>query len=126
MNKSINTDKAPKAIGPYSQAIKCDDGTMYVSGQLPIDPKTGDIVDECVKCQSKQSILNIKAILQQEGYDLKDVVKTTVLLTDINDFAAMNEVYNQYFSQPYPARCAYQVSALPKGAKVEMEAIAKK
>jgi 2-iminobutanoate/2-iminopropanoate deaminase len=123
MNKAISTEKAPAAIGPYSQAIEAN-GFVYASGQLPIDPATGAFPEGGVKEQTRQSLLNAQAILQQAGLDLKNVVKTTVLLADIADFGAMNEVYATFFSQPYPARSAFAVKALPKGALVEIECIA--
>ena len=123
MNKAISTEKSPAAIGPYSQAIEAN-GFVYASGQLPIDPATGAFPEGGVKEQTRQSLLNAQAILQQAGLDLKNVVKTTVLLADIADFGAMNEVYATFFSQPYPARSAFAVKALPKGALVEIECIA--
>ncbi len=123
MNKAISTEKAPAAIGPYSQAIEAN-GFVYASGQLPIDPATGAFPEGGIKEQTRQSLLNAQAILQQAGLDLKNVVKTTVLLADIADFGAMNEVYAEFFSQPYPARSAFAVKALPKGALVEIECIA--
>lgn len=124
-NIEINTNNAPSAIGPYSQAVKAGN-TIYVSGQIPIDPKTGNFVSEDIKAQTKQSLENIKAILEEAGYSMKDVVKTTVLLQDIKEFADMNEIYATYFEKPYPARAAFQVVALPKGARVEIEAVAVK
>ena len=123
MNKAISTEKAPAAIGPYSQAIEAN-GFVYASGQLPIDPATGAFPEGGIKGQTRQSLLNAQAILQQAGLDLKNVVKTTVLLADIAEFGAMNEVYAEFFSQPYPARSAFAVKALPKGALVEIECIA--
>lgn len=123
MNKAISTEKAPAAIGPYSQAIEAN-GFVYASGQLPIDPAAGAFPEGGIKEQTRQSLLNAQAILQQAGLDLKNVVKTTVLLADIADFGAMNEVYAEFFSQPYPARSAFAVKALPKGALVEIECIA--
>ncbi len=123
MNKAISTEKAPAAIGPYSQAIEAN-GFVYASGQLPIDPATGAFPEGGIKEQTRQSLLNAQAILQQAGLDLKNVVKTTVLLADIAEFGAMNEVYAEFFSQPYPARSAFAVKALPKGALVEIECIA--
>lgn len=121
--KAINSDKAPKAIGPYSQAIQAN-GFVFASGQLPIDPATGSFPEGGVKEQTRQSILNAQAILKQAGLDLCDVVKTTVYLADMNDFAAMNEVYAQFFSEPFPARSAIAVKTLPKQALVEVECIA--
>ena len=121
--KAINSDKAPKAIGPYSQAIQAN-GFVFASGQLPIDPATGSFPEGGVKEQTRQSILNAQAILKQAGLELCDVVKTTVYLADMNDFAAMNEVYAQFFSEPFPARAAIAVKTLPKQALVEVECIA--
>ena len=122
--KQINTDKAPAAIGPYSQAIDSGAGLVFVSGQLPIDPVTGAFPEGGVKEQTKQSLLNAKAILEMAGLNLSNVVKTTVFLADMGDFAAMNEVYAQFFSAPFPARSAVAVKTLPKGALVEIECIA--
>ena len=121
--KKIETTMAPKAIGPYSQAIQAGN-MILVSGQLPIDPATGEFPSDDIKEQPRQSLENIKAILAEAGYDMSHVAKTTVLLSDIADFAAMNEVYGQFFSDPFPARAAFQVAALPRNAKVEIEAIA--
>lgn len=123
MNKALHTDNAPAAIGPYSQAVQAEK-TIYVSGQLPVDPATGEFAEEDIKAQTKQSLTNIKNILASAGADMSDVTKTTVLLQDIADFGAMNEVYAEFFTEPYPARAAFQVAALPKGAKVEIEAVA--
>ena len=122
--KQINTDKAPAAIGPYSQAIDSGASLVFVSGQLPIDPATGAFPEGGVKEQTKQSLLNAKAILEIAGLNLSNVVKTTVFLADMGDFAAMNEVYAQFFSAPFPARSAVAVKTLPKGALVEIECIA--
>ncbi len=121
--KALSTEKAPAAIGPYSQAIEAN-GFVYASGQLPIDPATGAFPEGGIKEQTRRSLLNAQAILQSAGLDLCNVVKTTVLLADIANFAEMNEVYSQFFSQPYPARSAFAVKALPKGALVEIEMIA--
>lgn len=121
--KASTTEKAPAAIGPYSQAIEAN-GFVYASGQLPIDPATGAFPEGGVKEQTRQSILNAQAILRSAGLELSNVVKTTVLLSDIADFAAMNEVYAEFFGEPYPARSAFAVRALPKGALVEIEMIA--
>ena len=122
--KQINTDKAPAAIGPYSQAIDSGAGLVFISGQLPIDPATGAFAPGCVAEQTKQGLLNAKAILEVTGLNLSNVVKTTVFLADMGDFAAMNEVYAQFFSAPFPARSAVAVKTLPKGALVEIECIA--
>lgn len=121
---AIVTDKAPAAIGPYSQAIEVN-GFVYASGQLPIDPATGQF-PEGIKAQTRQSLNNAKAILEAAGLGMNNVVKTTVLLADISDFAAMNEVYAEFFTPPYPARSAFAVKAVPKGALVEIECIAAK
>ncbi len=122
--KQIHTDKAPAAIGPYSQAIETGLGIVFTSGQLPIDPATGAFPEGGVKEQTRQSILNAQAILSEAGLSLANVVKTTVFLADMGDFAAMNEVYAQFFASPFPARSAVAVKTLPKGALVEMEGIA--
>lgn len=121
--KQISTQNAPAAIGPYSQAIEVN-GFVYASGQLPIDPATGAFPEGGVKEQTRQSILNVKAILEEAGLALSNVVKTTVYLADMGDFAAMNEVYSQFFVQPFPARSAIAVKALPKSALVEVEVVA--
>lgn len=121
--KPIVTSAAPAAIGPYSQAIEVN-GFVYASGQLPIDPATGAFPEGGVQEQTRQSLLNVKAILEEAGLTLVNVVKTTVYLADMGDFAAMNEIYSQFFSQPFPARSAVAVKALPKGALVEVEVIA--
>ena len=123
MKQVIHTDSAPAAIGPYSQAIQIGD-LLFVSGQVPIDPSTGAIVEGDVKAQAQQSLNNLKAILNAAGTNMGAVVKTTVFLADMNDFAAMNEVYAQFFQEPFPARSAVQAARLPKYAKVEVEAIA--
>lgn len=120
---ALHTENAPAAIGPYSQAVQAGN-TIYVSGQLPIDPKTGAFAGEDIKSQTRQSLTNIKSILAEAGCDMSAVVKTTVLLSDIADFGAMNEVYSEFFEAPYPARAAFQVAALPKAAKVEIEVVA--
>lgn len=125
MKKALNTEKAPAAIGPYSQGIEAN-GMVFLSGQLPIDATTGAFPEGGIKEQTRQSLQNAKSILQSAGLDMKNVVKTTVLLSDINDFAAMNEVYSEFFEQPYPARSAFAVRDLPKGALVEIEMIAVK
>lgn len=124
MNTVISTEKAPAAIGPYSQAIQAQGKTIYVSGQLPVDPATGAFAGEDIQSQTRQSLENIKAILATAGADMSSVVKTTVLLKHIADFGAMNEIYAQYFQQPFPARAAFQVGALPKDALVEIECVA--
>ena len=125
MNQIIHTEKAPAAIGPYSQAVKAGN-LLFVSGQIPIDPATGAFAGEDITAQSHQSLTNVKNILEAAGYTLNDVVKTTVLLADIADFAAMNAVYAEYFSENKPARACFAVKDLPRGALVEIEAIANK
>ncbi len=125
MNKAIQTPNAPAAIGPYSQGVTAGNIT-FVSGQLPINPATGEFAGADIASQTRQSLTNIQAILAAEGLTMADVVKVTVLLEDINEFAAMNAVYAEFFSEPFPARAAYQVAALPKAAKIEIEAIAVK
>lgn len=123
MKQAIHTDKAPAAVGPYSQAI--DTGsTLYLSGQLGLDPATGKLVDGGVQAQAHQAFKNIEAVLAQAGLTTDHIVKVMVLLADIQDFAAVNEVYATYFSQPYPARSAFAVAALPLGGLVEIEVIA--
>lgn len=124
MNKVIASPDAPKAVGPYSQAIMAGD-TLYVSGQLPVNPQTSS-VPETIEEQTRQSLANLGAILQEAGLSFSDVVKTTVLLDDIKNFAAMNAVYAEHFSGAFPARVCYQVAALPLGVKVEIDAVAVK
>ena len=121
--KEIQSTAAPAAIGPYSQAIEAN-GMVFASGQIPIDPSTGNIVEGGIEQQTHQSLHNVKAVLEAAGTDLAHVVKTTVFLSSITDFANMNEVYAQYFSQPFPARSAVAVKDLPKGALVEIEVVA--
>ena len=119
----ISTKKAPAAIGPYSQAIQVG-SLVYTSGQIPIDPSTGAFVEGGIKEQTRQSLTNVKAILEEAGLSMSNVVKTTVFMADMNDFADMNAVYAEFFSEPYPARSAVAVKTLPKGALVEIEVIA--
>ena len=123
MKKVISTSKAPAAIGPYSQAIQVGN-LVFASGQIPIDPATGSFVAGGVKEQARQSLTNVKAILEEVGLTMSNVVKTTVFMADMNDFADMNSVYAEFFSEPYPARSAVAVKTLPKGALVEIEVIA--
>ena len=123
MLKAVSTSNAPAAIGPYSQAIVAG-GFIYVSGQLPIDPSTGVFVEGGIKEQTRQSLTNAQAILREAGADLDCVVKTTVFLSDIANFAQMNEVYAEFFTAPFPARSAVAVRDLPKGALVEIEVVA--
>lgn len=122
--KPIQTEKAPAAIGPYSQAIDSGAGLVFVSGQLPVDPATGAFPEGGVQAQTRQSLTNAKSILEAAGLGLQNVVKTTVFLADMADFAAMNEIYAQFFSAPFPARSAVAVKTLPKGALIEFECIA--
>ena len=121
---AIQTGMAPAAIGPYSQAIDSGAGIVFVSGQLPIVPATGAFPEGGIKEQTRQSLANAKAILEAAGLGLGNVVKTTVFLADMGDFAAMNEVYAEFFTAPFPARSAVAVKTLPKGAMVEIECIA--
>lgn len=123
MKKVLATKQAPAAIGPYSQGIRADK-FVFISGQLPIDPATGEFAGDDIKAQTKQSLTNISNILASDGLTMADVVKTTVLLKNISDFAAMNEVYATFFEGDCPARAAFEVAALPKDALVEIEAIA--
>ena len=123
--KAIHTNQAPAAIGPYSQAIEAN-GMVFASGQIPIDPATGQFVEGGIKEQTRQSLTNARHILQAAGTDLKHVVKTTVYLSDIANFAPMNEVYAQFFTEPFPARSAVAVKDLPKRALVEIEVLAVK
>ena len=122
--KPISTQQAPAAIGPYSQAIDSGAGLVFLSGQLPIDPSTGAFPEGGIREQTRQSLLNAKAILEAAGLGLSRVVKTTVFLADMGDFGAMNEVYAKFFKAPFPARSAVAVKTLPKGALVEIECIA--
>lgn len=126
MKKLIATDKAPAAIGPYSQGTIAQGEIIAVSGQLPIDPATGAFAGDTIEAQTEQSIKNVEAILAAAGATLENVFKTTVFLADINEFGAMNEVYAKFFQSGLPARAAFEVANLPKGAKVEIEALAVK
>jgi 2-iminobutanoate/2-iminopropanoate deaminase len=125
MKNIIFTDKAPKAIGPYSQAVEIN-GMLYISGQIPIDPLTSKIIEGGIKEQTEQVMKNIGAILSEAGYSYEDVVKSTCLLSDMDNFAAMNEVYGKYYPENSPARAAYSVVKLPLGALIEIETIAGK
>lgn len=125
MKKIIHTEHAPKAVGPYSQAVESN-GTIYISGQIPIDPAVGSVVADDITGQTHQVLKNMGAILREAGCDYKNVVKCTVLLSDMANFAAMNEVYAQYFTENPPARAAFGVVKLPLGVLVEIEAIAVK
>ena len=123
MKNVISTSKAPAAIGPYSQAIQVGN-LVYTSGQLPIDPATGQFPEGGIKEQTRQSLTNVKAILEGAGLSMASVVKTTVFMADMDDFAEMNSVYAEFFAEPYPARSAVAVKTLPKNALVEIEVIA--
>ena len=118
----ISTENAPQAIGPYSQAIKAGN-LMFISGQIPLDPKTGDLVSESIDEQAKQVLNNIKSICEAAGQSIDDIVKISIFLTDLENFAIVNEVMKKYFAEPYPARATVEVSGLPLGVKVEIEAI---
>ena len=122
--KALSTDKAPAAIGPYSQAL-VNGNMVFVSGQIPVDPATGRIA-ETIEEQTAQSLSNIRNILAENGMTMSDVIKTSVFLSDLDDFTAMNEVYASYFQAPYPARSCVQVAAIPKGCRIEIECIAVK
>jgi 2-iminobutanoate/2-iminopropanoate deaminase len=123
--KVLHSDHAPKALGPYSQAIEVN-GFVFTSGQIPIDPATDKFVEGGIKEQTRQSLTNIQNVLKEAGIDLSHVVKTTVFLSDMDNFAEMNEVYAEFFVQPFPARSAVAVKTLPKGALVEIECVAVK
>ncbi len=123
MKKQVQTDKAPKAIGPYSQAIIAN-GFVFCSGQIPIDPATGNLISGTIEDETRQVLKNLGAVFEAAGSSYDDVVKTTVFLQDMNDFAKMNAVYAEFFKAPNPARAAVQVARLPKDVKVEIEAIA--
>jgi 2-iminobutanoate/2-iminopropanoate deaminase len=118
----IATDKAPKAIGPYSQAVAVN-GFLFTSGQIPLDPATGQLVTGTIEAQAHQVFKNLSAIAKEADATLADAVKTTVFLSDINDFKTVNAVYDQYFTEPFPARSAFQVGALPLNAGIEVEAV---
>lgn len=123
MKQAITTKSAPAAIGAYSQAVRAGD-SLYISGQLPIDPQTGNFAGTTIEAQTEMSLKNVQAILREAGMDLRDVVKVTVFLNDMDEFAGMNSVYATFFEAPYPGRAAVEVSRLPRDAKVEIEAIA--
>jgi 2-iminobutanoate/2-iminopropanoate deaminase len=125
MFKVISTNKAPKAIGPYSQAIGVD-GFLFLSGQIPIDPETGEVVENDIRLQTRTSLKNIQAILEEEGYSLTNIVKTTIFINDMNHFPVINEEYSQFMGEHSPARSTVEVSRLHKDAMIEIEAIAKK
>ncbi len=123
MKNQIQTENAPGAIGPYSQAILAGT-TLYVSGQIPLDPRTGQLVTGGIEKETKQALDNLKAVVSAAGGTMDSVVKTTILLADMNDFAVVNEIYGSYFKAPFPARATFQVSRLPKDARIEIEATA--
>ena len=118
----ISTKNAPQAIGPYSQAVKAGN-LMFISGQIPLDPKTGDLVSESIEDQAKQVLDNVKSICEASGNSLDDIVKISIFLTDLSNFSVVNDVMKEYFSEPYPARATVEVSGLPLGVNVEIEAI---
>ncbi len=122
-NQAIVTDKAPAALGPYSAGV-ISGNVIHVSGQLPVDPATGEFAGDDIQSQTRQSLTNVQSILEAAGASMANVAEVTVLLDDINDFAAMNEVYAEFFSEPYPARACFEVAAIPKGAKLEIKAVA--
>ena len=123
MKKVVTTQNAPAAIGPYSQAIEIN-GMLFASGQIPLDPKTGTLVEGDIKSQARQALTNVKSLVESAGYSLSNVVKTTCFLADMNDFAAFNEVYAEFFEHEAPARSAVAVKSLPKNALCEVEVIA--
>jgi 2-iminobutanoate/2-iminopropanoate deaminase len=123
MKQAVSSPDAPKAIGPYSQAVRAGQ-LLFVSGQVPLDPATGQLVNGDIAAQTRRVFDNLGAVLKAGGRSFADVVRTTVFLADMNDFAAMNEVYGQYFSEPYPARATVQAARLPKDARVEIDVIA--
>lgn len=125
-NKAIVTDKAPAALGPYSAGVVAQGVAIHVSGELGLDPATNKMAGDDIASQTRQSLTNIKNILEAAGASMADVAECEVLLADINDFKAMNDVYAEFFSEPYPSRAAFQVAALPAGAKVEIKATAYK
>lgn len=125
MKQRIQTDKAPAAIGPYSQAIAID-GLVFLSGQIPLDPATGELVKADIQTETRRVIDNLRGVLEAAGCTFDHVVKTTIFLTDLGDFAAVNQVYGEVFTGTPPARATVQVAALPRGARVEIEAIAKR
>ena len=118
----ISTENAPQAIGPYSQAVKAG-GLMFISGQIPLNPETGDLVSGSIEDEANQVLQNIKSICEAAGHGMKDIVKITIFLTDLGNFATVNEVMKKHFSEPYPARATVEISGLPLGVNVEIEAI---
>ncbi|MDV2583087.1 RidA family protein [Alkalibacillus haloalkaliphilus] len=125
MKKVYSTDQAPAAIGPYSQAVEVDN-TLYVSGQIPLNPQTMEVVGDSIEEQTHQVMKNVGAILKEAGLDYSNLVKTTILLDSMDDFATVNDIYASYLEEPYPTRAAFEVSRLPKDVKVEIEGIAKR
>jgi 2-iminobutanoate/2-iminopropanoate deaminase len=123
--RTVSTREAPAAIGPYAQAVEAG-GFVFLSGQIPLDPVTGELVSGSIQEETRRVMENLKAVLAAAGLSFADVVKTTIYVTDIGDFAAVNEVYGSYFKEEPPARATVQVAALPKGARVEMDAVARK
>ncbi|AMB93868.1 RidA family protein [Aerococcus sanguinicola] len=124
MKKVIETKQAPAAIGPYSQAVEINN-SLYVSGQIPVDPSTGEIAED-IESQAKQSMTNLKAIIEEAGYQVSDIVRCTIFLTDLANFQAVNEIYGSFLEEPFPSRSCVQVAALPKGVQIEVDAIAVK
>ncbi len=122
MKKQIQTELAPSAIGPYSQAIQVGT-TLYISGQIPLDPQTGKMVPGGIENETKRALENLKAIVTAAGGTMQNIVKTTILLADMNDFSVVNEIYGTYFQAPFPARATFQVARLPRDARIEIEAI---
>lgn len=125
MNNKVETKNAPAAIGPFSQGVQAGN-MLFVSGQLPIDPKTGLFAGDDIESQTRQSLANVNAVLEEAGFSMSDVVKTTVLMQNMDDFAKMNAIYAECFTEPFPARAAFEVVCLPKKALIEIEAIAVK
>ncbi len=123
MRKVVSTKKAPGTIGPYSQAVEVN-GTLYISGQVPLNPDTGNLAGDTITEQTEQVLMNIRFIVNAAGYSMKEIVKTTCMLQDMNDFAEMNKVYEKFFPENPPARAAYEVARLPLDVKIEIEAIA--
>lgn len=125
MKEAIETNRAPEAIGPYSQGIRAGD-FLFISGQIPLDPETGTVVGEMIEEQTRRVMENLGAILDASGMSMEDVVKTTIYLIDLTDFAAVNSVYSEFLSPPYPARATVGVNSLPKGVKIEIDAVARR
>lgn len=123
IKEEIKTEKAPRAIGPYSQGVRIG-RFLFVSGQIPIEPATGEVVSGDISAQTRQVLKNIQGVIEQAGGSMKDVIKTTVFLTSLSNFSDMNSIYGEFFKEPYPARATVEVSALPKGVDVEIDAVA--